>query len=193
MCGIVGYVGPRAVQDVLLKGLEKLEYRGYDSAGISVLCNGHFDSVRSVGNLSALRSAIGGEAEGRGGVAVAAPPATTGIGHTRWATHGRVSQANAHPHYDTEDRVHVVVNGIVENYMELKQELLGVGAVFTSETDAEVIAHVISRHLDEGDELVDAVLRAYGRLRGHYAFVAASADEPELLVGARKECPLIIG
>src|SRR4051812_1248742 len=195
MCGIVGYVGPRAVQDVLLSGLEKLEYRGYDSAGISVLCDGRFESVRSVGNLSALRSAIGDEDEDEvgGGVAVAAPPATTGIGHTRWATHGRVSEANAHPHFDTEDRVHVVVNGIVENYMELKQELVQAGAVFTSETDAEVIAHLISRHLDEGDELVDAVLSAYRGLRGHYAFVAASADEPELLVGARKECPLIIG
>src|SRR4051794_611248 len=193
MCGIVGYVGPRAVQDVLFKGLEKLEYRGYDSAGISVLCDGRFDSVRSVGNLSALRSALDGEADGRGGVAVAAPPATTGIGHTRWATHGRVSEANAHPHCDTDDRVHVVVNGIVENYMRLKQELVEGGAVFTSETDAEVIAHLISRHLDEGDELVEGVLRAYRRLRGHYAFVAVSAEERELLVGARKECPLIIG
>src|SRR5215212_5216097 len=177
MCGIVGYIGPRTVQDVLLSGLEKLEYRGYDSAGISLVRDGRFESVRSVGNLSALRSAIGGDDEAGGAVAVAAPPATTGIGHTRWATHGRVSEANAHPHFDTEDRVHVVVNGIVENYMELKQELVQGGAVFTSETDAEVIAHLISRHLDEGDELVDGVLRAYRRLRGHYAFVAASADE----------------
>src|SRR5215218_7832848 len=196
MCGIVGYVGPREVQEVLLGGLEKLEYRGYDSAGISVLCDGRFDSVRSVGNLSALRGAIdqgSGDGAPEVAVAVAAPPATTGIGHTRWATHGRVSEANAHPHYDTEDRVHVVVNGIVENYMELKEELLAGGAVFTSETDAEVIAHLISRHLDAGDDLVEAVLRAYRRLRGHYAFVAVSAAEPELLVGARKECPLIIG
>ena len=159
-------------------------------------CDGRFDSVRSVGNLSALRTAIDDGAradDDAGGVAVAAPPATTGIGHTRWATHGRVTEANAHPHYDTDDRVHVVVNGIVENYMELKQELQAAGAVFTSETDAEVIAHLISRHLDEGDQLVDAVLRAYNRLRGHYAFVAVAADEADLLVGARKECPLIVG
>src|ERR687891_388010 len=109
MCGIVGYVGHRPVQEILLAGLER---------------------------------------EGDEAVAVLAPPATTGIGHTRWATHGRVCEANAHPHFDTDDRVHVVVNGIVENYMELKQELLAAGAVFTSETDAEVIPHVISRHLD---------------------------------------------
>src|SRR5829696_8862026 len=190
MCGIVGYVGPRAVQDVLLKGLEKLEYRGYDSAGISVLCDGRFDTVRSVGNLSALRTAIGDDASG--GVAVVAPPATTGIGHTRWATHGRVTEENAHPHYDTEDRVHVVVNGIVENYLELKQKLMADGAVFTSETDAEVIAHLISRHLVDG-ELDDAVRAAYAELRGHYAFVAAAADSPGVIVGARKECPLVVG
>src|SRR5215217_1314968 len=196
MCGIVGYVGHRPVQEILLDGLEKLEYRGYDSAGISLQGDDGLDAVRAVGNLSHLRGAVEAreeEEEAGGGVAVLAPAATTGIGHTRWATHGRVSEANAHPHFDTNDRVHVVVNGIVENYMELKQELVQAGAVFTSETDAEVIAHLISRHLDEGDELVDAVLRAYRRLRGHYAFVAASADEPELLVGARKECPLIIG
>jgi glucosamine--fructose-6-phosphate aminotransferase (isomerizing) len=193
MCGIVGYIGPRPVQEVLLAGLERLEYRGYDSAGISILSEGRFESVRSVGNLSALRTAMDDAGDGQGAVAVAAPPATTGIGHTRWATHGRVCEANAHPHYDTDDRVHVVVNGIVENYMELKQELVAGGAVFTSETDAEVIAHLISDHLDHGDGLVDAVLHAYSRLRGHYAFVAVAADEAELLVGARKECPLIVG
>ncbi len=194
MCGIVGYVGHRPVQEVLLAGLERLEYRGYDSAGISVISDGHFETVRAVGNLSALRTAVEEDDIGRGGVAVAAPPATTGIGHTRWATHGRVSEANAHPHCDNEDRVHVVVNGIVENYMELKQELVAEGAVFTSETDAEVIAHLISRERDRaGTGLVEAVLAAYGRMRGHYAFVAVAADEPELLVGARKECPLIVG
>jgi glucosamine--fructose-6-phosphate aminotransferase (isomerizing) len=192
MCGIVGYVGGRAVQEILLAGLEKLEYRGYDSAGVTVLADGQFDSVRAVGNLSRLRAAIDRDRE-PGGVAVATRPATTGIGHTRWATHGRVTEENAHPHFDTEDRVHVVVNGIVENYLELKQELLADGAVFTSETDAEVIAHLVSRELDRRDTLAEAVRQAYLRLRGHYAFVAVTSDEPDLLVAARKECPLVVG
>ncbi len=194
MCGIVGYVWPRPVQEILLSGLEKLEYRGYDSAGISVLEDGELESVRAVGNLSALRAAVArrDEAQDGGGTAVATATATVGIGHTRWATHGRVTEENAHPHFDTDDRVHVVVNGIVENYMELKDELLQEGAVFTSETDVEVIAHLISRNLDEHG-LVGAVQIAYQRLRGHYAFVAISAEEPDSLVAARKECPLVIG
>jgi glutamine---fructose-6-phosphate transaminase (isomerizing) len=191
MCGIVGYVGGRPVQGILLDGLEKLEYRGYDSAGISTQGTDGLDAVRAVGNLAHLRSAVE-EQEGDGPVAVLAPPATTGTGHTRWATHGRVSEENAHPHFDTADRVHVVVNGIVENYMELKQELVDDGAVFTSETDAEVIAHLVSRHLGD-DGLEEAVRRAYARLRGHYAFVAVAADEPGVIVAARKECPLVVG
>src|SRR4051812_47401591 len=122
MCGIVGYVGSRPVQDILLAGLEKLEYRGYDSAGITVLEDGELRSVRAVGNLRALRAAVTDRTapEGDGPVAVATEPATTGIGHTRWATHGRVTEQNAHPHFDMDNRVHVVVNGIVENYLELK-------------------------------------------------------------------------
>ena len=191
MCGIVGYVGPRDVEELLLAGLEKLEYRGYDSAGISVLDGDRIATVRAVGNLSALRSAIDGQPE-RAAVAVAERPAAgTGIGHTRWATHGRVSQQNAHPHFDTTDRVHVVVNGIVENYVALRYRLKEEGAMFTSETDAEVIAHLVAHHY-QGD-LVAAVRAAYAELRGHYAFVAMSLDEPGLLVGARKECPLIVG
>src|SRR3954454_20006826 len=192
MCGIVGYVGDRPVQEVLLEGLRMLEYRGYDSAGISILNQGHFDSVRAVGNLDALDAALGAPAEGAP-VALAERPPTTGIGHTRWATHGRVNEANAHPHSDDDERVHVVVNGIVENYMEIKQALLADGATFSSETDAEVVAHLISQRIEAGDDLVEAVLGAYAQIRGHYAFVAVSADEPELLVGARKECPLVIG
>src|SRR3954454_17180277 len=151
MCGIVGYVGHRPVQDILLSGLEKLEYRGYDSAGITLLEDGELRSVRAVGNLSHLRAAGDEDAGVRAGdaaVAVAELPATTGIGHTRWATHGRVTQENAHPHYDMDNRVHVVVNGIVENYLELKHELLSQGARFSSETDVEVIAHLVSRELD---------------------------------------------
>jgi glucosamine--fructose-6-phosphate aminotransferase (isomerizing) len=189
VCGIVGYVGGRPVRELLLTGLSKLEYRGYDSAGISVIAGDHIEAVRAVGNLSALREKI---AEGHGGaVAVAELPASTGIGHTRWATHGRVSEENAHPHFDSDDRVHVVVNGIVENYLALKERLQAGGSVFTSETDAEVIAHLVAE-LYDGD-LAEAVRLAYGELEGHYAFVAMSLDEPGVLVGARKECPLIIG
>jgi glucosamine--fructose-6-phosphate aminotransferase (isomerizing) len=193
MCGIVGYVGDGPVQDLLLAGLERLEYRGYDSAGIAVVAGREVRSVRAVGNLSSLRSALAdAEHAAAGGVAVMAPPATAGIGHTRWATHGRVSEENAHPHEDMDGRVQVVVNGIVENYRELKQELSADGVVFSSDTDVEVIAHLIARHLD-AEGMVGAVRRAYARLRGHFAFVAMSCDEPSLLVGARKECPLVIG
>ena len=189
MCGIVGYVGPRPCQELLLQGLEKLEYRGYDSAGLSLLSDGTIRSVRAVGNLSVLRDAV----SSNGGTAVATKEteATTGIGHTRWATHGRVSEQNAHPHFDTADRIHIVLNGIVENHVELRKRLIEAGAEFTSETDAEVVAHLISHH-DHGD-LVEAVRAAYAELRGHYAFVAMSAAQPHLLVGARKECPLVVG
>ncbi|MEA2123655.1 MAG: hypothetical protein QOI80_437, partial [Solirubrobacteraceae bacterium] len=193
MCGIVGYVGYQPAQDILLGGLQKLEYRGYDSAGISLLEDGELHSVRAVGNLSHLRDAVDAAADSEGGVATAVKPATTGIGHTRWATHGRVTEENAHPHYDMDNRVHVVVNGIVENYLDLKQQLQADGAEFSSETDVEVIAHLISRELDAGDGLVQATLRAYARLDGHYAFVVVNADEPDLLVGARRECPLVVG
>jgi glucosamine--fructose-6-phosphate aminotransferase (isomerizing) len=196
MCGIVGYVGKRPARELLLAGLKKLEYRGYDSAGISLIVEGHIEAVRSVGNLSALQAKLDGRSEERaaGATAVIAEPglaSTTGIGHTRWATHGRVSEENAHPHYDPEDRLHVVVNGIVENYMTLKERLTAEGNLFTSETDAEVIAHLIAAHY-EGD-LAGAVQKAFNELEGHFAFVAMSAEEPDTLVGARKECPLVIG
>jgi glucosamine--fructose-6-phosphate aminotransferase (isomerizing) len=178
---------------LLLEGLSKLEYRGYDSAGISLIADDRIDAVRAVGNLSALRAKLDGRSPAAGGesVAVAHRPVTTGIGHTRWATHGRVSEENAHPHYDSEDRVHVVVNGIVENYVTLKERLAASGSVFTSETDAEVIAHLVAHHYD-GD-LAAAVRAAYAELEGHYAFVAMTLDEPDVLVGARRECPLVVG
>jgi glucosamine--fructose-6-phosphate aminotransferase (isomerizing) len=191
MCGIVGYVGGRPCLDLLVAGLEKLEYRGYDSAGVSVIEDGRIDSVRAVGNLSNLRAAIERHDEDGGGVAVAAPPSTTGVAHTRWATHGRVTEENAHPHSDSADRVHIVLNGIIENHAKLRRRLEGEGQEFSSETDAEVVAHLIASHYD-GD-LAVAVRAAFAELRGHYAFVAMHVDEPELLVGARKECPLVAG
>jgi glutamine---fructose-6-phosphate transaminase (isomerizing) len=183
MCGIIGYVGSRECRDLLLDGLQRLEYRGYDSAGLSLVTNGSIDSVHAVGNLQHLRDALD---ESNGHL-----KGSTGIGHTRWATHGRVTQANAHPHWDTSERFHIVLNGIVENWTELRARLIAEGAEFTSETDAEVVAHLVASHFD-GD-LVEAVRLAYNELRGHYAFVAMSADQPDVLVGARKECPLVVG
>ena len=190
MCGIVGYVGGRPCRDLLIAGLEKLEYRGYDSAGISLIVDGRIESVRAVGNLANLRAAVN-QPNGNDAVAVAEAPSTVGLAHTRWATHGRVTEENAHPHGDCEDRIHIVLNGIVENHAELHRELEAEGHRFSSETDAEIVAHLIERH-DEGD-LTDAVRRAFNDLRGHYAFVAMHSDHPGQLVAARRECPLIVG
>jgi glutamine---fructose-6-phosphate transaminase (isomerizing) len=183
MCGIIGYTGPRECRELLLNGLERLEYRGYDSAGLSLVTNGSIDSVHAVGNLAKLKGAV---AELNGDLR-----GSTGIGHTRWATHGRVTTENAHPHHDTSGRVHIVLNGIVENWAELRERMIAQGADYTSETDAEVVAHLVSSHFT-GD-LLEAVRAAYGELRGHFAFVAMSADQPDVLVGARKECPLVVG
>jgi glucosamine--fructose-6-phosphate aminotransferase (isomerizing) len=168
-----------------MEGLRRLEYRGYDSAGLSVIRNGSVGTVHAVGNLERLRDALAstnGDLRG-----------STGIGHTRWATHGRVTEANAHPHWDTSERIHIALNGIVENWAELRERLTRAGAQFTSETDAEVVAHLIAEHLRDAGDLTEAVRRAYNELRGHYAFVAMSADHPSVIVGARKECPLVVG
>ncbi len=192
MCGIVGYVGDRPCRDLLIAGLEKLEYRGYDSAGISVIADGEIDSVRAVGNLANLRAAVEEQSQnGSGPVAVEAAAAKTGVAHTRWATHGRVTEENAHPHGDCQDQIHIVLNGIIENHAELRRELQSEGHDFSSETDAEIVAHLIERH-DRGD-FPKAVREAFGELRGHYAFVAMHSEHPDALVAARKECPLVIG
>jgi glutamine---fructose-6-phosphate transaminase (isomerizing) len=183
MCGIIGYVGERPCRELILEGLRKLEYRGYDSAGLSLINDGDVECIHAVGNLKHLQEAVAARNGNLDG--------STGIGHTRWATHGRVTQENAHPHWDTSGRVHIALNGIVENWVELRRQLEADGAEFTSETDAEVVAHLIASHLD-GD-LAEAVRLAYNDLRGHYAFVAMSADQPGVLVGARKECPLVVG
>ena len=207
MCGIVGYVGKRPCRDLLINGLQKLEYRGYDSAGISLLADGEIDTVRAVGNLANLREAVGMSTNGHGepAVLVAAPPATIGLAHTRWATHGRVTEENAHPHGDCSDSVHIVLNGIVENHSELRRQLRDEGHVFSSETDAEIVAHLIEKHYNgalrrsrssgvvQPADFTAAVRGAFGDLRGHYAFAAMHAEHPDTLVAARQECPLIVG
>jgi glucosamine--fructose-6-phosphate aminotransferase (isomerizing) len=182
MCGIIGYVGSRAAQPLLIGGLERLEYRGYDSAGFGLLEDGGLEVVRAVGNLENLKAA----AEPNGS------RSTTGVGHTRWATHGRVSHENAHPLTGcTPGEIAIVLNGIVENFRELKESLLAEGHTFTSETDAEVVAHLIERHY--GGDLCDAVRAVYRQLEGHFAFVVAHREHPGLLVGARLQCPLVVG
>ncbi len=182
MCGIIGYVGGRASKPLLLEGLARLEYRGYDSAGIALLEQDGLDYVRAVGNLQNLRDAAGPN----GSVA------TTGLGHTRWATHGAVTEANAHPLTACDERaLAIVLNGIVENYRELRDELAGRGHAFTSETDAEVVAHLIEE-LYEGD-LVAAVRAVYARLEGHFTFVVVHRDRPGELVGVRHQTPLVVG
>ena len=184
MCGIIGFVGSRPCEELILSGLERLEYRGYDSAGIVLLGEDGFTTVRAVGNLAELRKAA--HAAGAD-----ASPAIMGMGHTRWATHGRVTEANAHPHSDASGRISVVMNGIVENYARLRAELQDQGVVFRSETDAEVIPHLIARHY-EGD-LVAAMRAAVAQLEGHFTIVAASVAEPGRLVAYRQETPLVVG
>ena len=182
MCGIIGYVGTRACKPLLLHGLERLEYRGYDSAGIALLEADGLEYVRAVGNLQYLKEAAGSNASG----------STTGLGHTRWATHGRVAEQNAHPLTGCDEGdVAVVLNGIVENYRELRGLLQEEGHAFSSETDAEVVAHLVERHYD-GD-LIEAVRAAYRELEGHFAFVVIHREHPDLLVGARLQCPLVVG
>lgn len=185
MCGIVGYVGFRPARDQLVSGLQKLEYRGYDSAGIALVRPSGIQSIRAVGNLKNLREAIDGRTwSGQS-------EAMTGIGHTRWATHGEVTEENAHPHSDPTGRVQIALNGIVENWSELRRRFIERGDRFSSDTDAEVVAHLVADHYD-GD-LIEAVRSAFNELRGHYAFVAVAADEPDLIVAARRECPLVVG
>jgi glutamine---fructose-6-phosphate transaminase (isomerizing) len=182
MCGIIGYVGPRPSRQLLIQGLERLEYRGYDSAGLALLEVDGLDYVRAVGNLKNLKEAAVGNAS----------QATTGVGHTRWATHGAVTEQNAHPLTACEDRrLAIVLNGIVENYRELREELAAGGHSFGSETDAEVVAHLIEDNYD-GD-LVEAVRAAYARLEGHFTFVLIHREHPNELVGVRQQTPLVVG
>lgn len=181
MCGIVAYLGHRDAVGVLMDGLKRLEYRGYDSSGIAIVKDGAIELRRSVGKLDRLVTEV----------AKRPLEGNLGIGHTRWATHGRPSEQNAHPHI--EGGVAVVHNGIVENYLALKEELHREGARFKSETDTEIISHLICREVNKGKGIVEAVREAVRYIKGTYALAVVSESEPDKIVGARMECPLIVG
>jgi glucosamine--fructose-6-phosphate aminotransferase (isomerizing) len=182
MCGIIGYVGKREAKPLLLSGLRRLEYRGYDSAGIALREEDGLDYVRAVGKLDRLVDAAGPNGS----------RARHGIGHTRWATHGGVTEQNAHPLVGCDaSKIAIVLNGIVENYRELREQLMGDGHTFTSETDAEVVVHMLEQEYD-GD-LVQALTRVYPRLEGHFTIVAIHHDNPDLLAGMRHQTPLVVG
>jgi glutamine---fructose-6-phosphate transaminase (isomerizing) len=184
MCGIVGYTGPDPALPILLEGLARLEYRGYDSAGVALQQGSGVWRRRRAGKLAELAGAVGD-----------APGAGTGIGHTRWATHGRPVEANAHPHVDCGGRLALIHNGIIENYLELRDALEGAGHELTSETDTEVLAHLLEQAMADGDglDLVGAMRRCLQRVEGSFAVAAIHADDPELIVAARRSSPLICG
>ncbi|HVR42629.1 MAG TPA: glutamine--fructose-6-phosphate transaminase (isomerizing) [Thermoanaerobaculia bacterium] len=182
MCGIVGYVGERDVVPVLVEGLRKLEYRGYDSAGIAVVSDHSVRVLRAEGKLSNLEKKL--ESEPLSG--------RFGLGHTRWATHGKPNENNAHPHRDCSGKIVVIHNGIIENFLSIKQKLQSAGHEFKTETDTEVVAHLIEKHLEAGG-FVDAVKAMLKELEGHYALVMLSADEPGTIVAARNGPPLVVG
>ncbi len=181
MCGIVGYIGYRKAIPILLAGLKSLEYRGYDSAGIAVIEDGQLQIMRNTGKIIALEEKIGAD-QGE---------ATIGIGHTRWATHGRPCDENSHPHSDCHGDIAMVHNGIIENYLDLREWLQNQGHIFLSETDTEVLPHLVE-HFYTGD-LVAAVQKAIAKVRGSYATVAICKNNPDMLVAARKDSPLVIG
>ena len=182
MCGIIGYIGPKDVVPVLIDGLRRLEYRGYDSAGVAVVRGGTVDLRRSAGKLANLEQVI------------VADPITGdyGVGHTRWATHGRPTEENAHPHRDCTGKIVVVHNGIIENYLDLKQELQGQGHLFVTETDTEIVAHLVEREMKD-DGLENALRRALLLMRGLFAVVLISADDPEKIVAVRNGPPIVVG
>ncbi|MDH4319826.1 MAG: glutamine--fructose-6-phosphate aminotransferase, partial [Desulfobulbaceae bacterium] len=182
MCGIVGYVGKRRVVPILLEGLKRLEYRGYDSAGIVYLQDGTLHKHRSEGKLGRLEEKMEGLRD---------VDSAIGLGHTRWATHGAPSERNAHPHSDCTGNLVVVHNGIIENYHSLREELLARGHRFTSETDTEVLAHLIEEHLD-GD-LAAAVRKALARVEGSFGLGVMWTGQPDTLVAARNQSPLVLG
>ena len=188
MCGIIGYVGGRACSEVLLQGLRRLEYRGYDSAGLAWHDGGTVQCLRSIGNLDALEAAL---AQIPGGAATTTQVVSAGIGHTRWATHGAVTERNAHPHDDAPAGCGSCSTASSRTTSSCASGCARDLVRFSSDTDAEVVAHLIALYYD-GD-LADAVRRSLDELAGHYAFVAMCDDEPDTLVGVRRECPLVVG
>ncbi|MFQ6852286.1 glutamine--fructose-6-phosphate transaminase (isomerizing) [Streptomyces sp. 35M1] len=184
MCGIVGYVGLQSAQDVVVAGLKRLEYRGYDSAGVAVLADGGLAAAKKAGKLVNLEKELG---------ARPLPAGRTGIGHTRWATHGAPTDANAHPHLDNAGRVAVVHNGIIENFAALRRELTGRGHALESETDTEVVGHLLAEAFSAGGDLADAMRQVCRRLEGAFTLVAVHADQPDVVVGARRNSPLVVG
>ena len=183
MCGIVGYVGPDEALPIILEGLHRLEYRGYDSAGVAVL-DGDLTVVKRAGKLEALEKELADHG---------APEGTVGMGHTRWATHGPPTDQNAHPHLDCDGRIAVIHNGIIENFHELRERLELNGHVLRSETDTEVVTHLVEDAVRDGADLPDAVRAAVARLEGAYALVVLSADEPGTIVGVRVSSPMVVG
>ena len=183
MCGIVGYIGNQQSSGILIDGLKRLEYRGYDSAGIAVHDGENINVVKSKGKLVNLVEKIN-KAPVRG---------TLGIGHTRWATHGAPSDINSHPHISGDGTIAVVHNGIIENYIDIKNELIEKGYTFVSETDTETVAHLIDYYYKTGVGFVDAVYETLKRIEGSYALGVICKDFPDTLVAARKNCPLVIG
>ncbi|GGR72145.1 glutamine--fructose-6-phosphate aminotransferase [isomerizing] [Streptomyces aureoverticillatus] len=184
MCGIVGYVGSQSALEVVLAGLRRLEYRGYDSAGVAVLADGGIAAAKKSGKLVNLEKAL---------VDRPLPAGATGIGHTRWATHGGPTDANAHPHLDNAGRVAVVHNGIIENFAELRAELAARGHALTSETDTEVVAHLLAEEFSGRADLAAAMRLVCRRLKGAFTLVAVHADAPDVVVGARRNSPLVVG
>ncbi|MFH9073757.1 glutamine--fructose-6-phosphate transaminase (isomerizing) [Streptomyces alboflavus] len=184
MCGIVGYVGSQSALEVVLAGLRRLEYRGYDSAGVAVLADGQIASARKSGKLVNLEKAL---------VDRPLPAGATGIGHTRWATHGGPTDSNAHPHLDNAGRVAVVHNGIIENFAALRAELAERGHVLSSETDTEVVAHLLAEEFSGCADLAEAMRLVCRRLQGAFTLVAVHADVPDVVVGARRNSPLVVG
>ncbi|MBO0651982.1 glutamine--fructose-6-phosphate transaminase (isomerizing) [Streptomyces triculaminicus] len=184
MCGIVGYVGGQCALDVVLAGLRRLEYRGYDSAGVAVLADGGLASAKKAGKLANLEKELADRP---------LPSGPTAIGHTRWATHGGPTDANAHPHLDNPGRVAVVHNGIIENFAALRAELAERGHALGSETDTEVVAHLLSEAFSSCGDLAEAMRQVCRRLQGAFTLVAVHADEPDVVVGARRNSPLVVG